>query len=117
MVSSFTLIHTHCSEVFFTYQNCAHKHGHAKLKHGRACDKSVTVQENARQTRPSQNWAWLCHIELKEACKADTAKPKSGLAVPHGCFRMRKFFQEFYAIGTLHNLSVGEELGLGLNFY
>ena len=66
------------------------------------------------------------------------AKPKSGLAMPHRTqgsmqgrhgqakirlgratcyFKMQKFFQEFYAIRTLHNLSVGEELGLGLNFY
>ena len=46
-----------------------------------------------------------------------TTKPKIGLAVPPGWTIMRKFLQQLYAIGTLHNLSVGEELGLGLNFY
>ena len=117
MVSSFTLIHSYCGEVFLTYHICAYKHGRATLKHGRACDESATVHEIARQARPSQNRAWSCHIEFKAVCKADTAKPKSGLAVPPGSFRMRKFFQEFYTIGTLHILSVGEELGLGLNFY
>ena len=49
--------------------------------------------------------------------RADTAKPKFGLAVPPNWFQIQKIFQKLYAIGTLHNLSVGEELGLGLNFY
>ena len=51
------------------------------------------------------------------AWRADTAKPKSGLVVPPRWLSIRKNFLELYAIGTLHNLSVGEELGLGLNFY
>ena len=89
------------------------RHDQAKIRLGRATALSAQL----RQTQPSQIRAWPCHIEFKGACKADTAKPKSGLAVPLGWFRMRKFFEEFYAIETLHNLSVGEELGLGLNFY
>ena len=71
------------------------RHVQAKFELGRACLNFDTV---------------------RRMLDSGTTKPKSGLAVPPGCFRMRKFFQEFYAIGTLHNLSVGEELGLGLNF-
>ena len=55
--------------------------------------------------------------EKSGSMRADTAKPKFDLAVPPGWFQIQKIFQELYAIGTLHNLSVGEELGLGLNFY